>query len=66
MSLECLRSTDAGLLSTINSNIAVNAFYGTFIFVPVVDGTYITERPSEALRKGKINGVSCAICTLLK
>ena len=66
ISLECLRNTDVKLLDSINSNISTNAFYGTFIFAPVVDGTYITERPSEALRKGKINGVSYAMRTLFE
>ncbi len=56
--LECLRNADIELLDSMNSNIAANGFYGTFIFVPVVDGTFITERPSEALKKGKVNGVS--------
>lgn len=56
--LQCLRNTDIGLLDAVNSNISANAFFGTFIFVPVVDGTFITERPTEALKKGKINGVS--------
>ncbi|KAF8344952.1 Alpha/Beta hydrolase protein [Amanita rubescens] len=54
--LQCLRNTDVELLDSVNSNIAANAFYGTFIFVPVVDGTFITERPTEALKKGKVNG----------
>jgi len=54
--LECLRNTDIGLLDSVNSNIAANAFYGTFIFVPVVDGTFITKRPTVALKNGKING----------
>ncbi len=56
--LQCLRNTDTELIDSVNSNIAANAFYGTAIFVPVVDGTFITERPTEALKKGKVNGVS--------
>ncbi len=59
--LECLRNVDIELLDSVNSNIAANGFYGTFIFVPVVDGTFITERPTEALKKGKVNGV-CLLC----
>ncbi|KAJ3897885.1 hypothetical protein F5879DRAFT_685803 [Lentinula edodes] len=42
-----------------DSNIQsqVSAFYGT-LFVPVIDGTFITQRPTLALREGKINGLS--------
>ena len=32
-----------------------SGFYGTFVFVPVVDGVFITERPSLLLREGKVN-----------
>ncbi|KAF8344962.1 alpha beta-hydrolase [Amanita rubescens] len=54
--LHCLRNADIGLLDSVNSRISANAFYGTVIFVPVVDGTFITERPTEVLQKGKVNG----------
>ena len=37
--------------------ISVSGFFGTFVFVPVVDGSFITERPSELLKAGKVNGV---------
>lgn len=43
----------------------MNAFDGTFILVPVVDGTFIMERPTEALGKGKVNGVSHGHVTLV-
>ncbi|KAK7461916.1 hypothetical protein VKT23_008347 [Stygiomarasmius scandens] len=54
--LACLREAKPELLAEVNTNISLNAFFGTFLFVPVVDGTFILERPTEALRKRKVNG----------
>ncbi|KAJ8083146.1 hypothetical protein PM082_009015 [Marasmius tenuissimus] len=54
--LACLRGTDASLLQTINQNLNAAGFFGTFVFVPVIDGTFIRQRATEALRQGKING----------
>ena len=48
---------EAATLEALNHELANSAFYGTFIFVPVVDGTYIVERPTVTLAKGKLNGV---------
>ncbi len=56
---------DGVLLQSVNSNIILNAFYGTFTLVPVVDGTFIMARPTEALRKGKVNGVSHGDATIV-
>lgn len=32
-------------------------FAGTYVFVPVVDGKFIVERPSVTLNKKRFNGV---------
>ncbi|KAJ3828456.1 Alpha/Beta hydrolase protein [Lentinula raphanica] len=55
-SLACLREVDAAVLGVLNNNINADGFFGTFLFVPVVDGTFITQRPTEALKQGKVNG----------
>ncbi|KAJ6463178.1 Alpha/Beta hydrolase protein [Mycena vulgaris] len=39
-----------------NNNINLGGFIGTFLFVPVVDGEFITQRPTGALLEGKVNG----------
>ncbi|KAF7328399.1 Carboxylic ester hydrolase [Mycena venus] len=54
--MACLRSVDASILET--ANVAINAagFYGTWLLVPVIDGEFITQRPSLSLAQGKING----------
>ncbi|KAG2359255.1 Alpha/Beta hydrolase protein [Suillus spraguei] len=54
--LSCLRAADVNTLQTLNYNINVNGFSGTFVFVPVVDGTFILERPTVTISKGRLNG----------
>lgn len=55
--LACLRTVEASVLEAANVDISLNGFFGTFVFVPVVDGTFITQRPTLALQQGKINAV---------
>ncbi|KAF8824788.1 hypothetical protein HHX47_DHR7000555 [Lentinula edodes] len=54
--LNCLRAADLNVLRTVNTDIQDAAFSGTFAFVPVIDGNFITQRPTIALKEGKING----------
>ncbi|KAF7348495.1 Carboxylic ester hydrolase [Mycena venus] len=54
--MACLRSVDADVLQTINVAINNSAFFGTYTLVPVVDGSYITQRPTLSLLQDKING----------
>jgi carboxylesterase type B len=56
--LTCLREVDVDILQAANQNICNSVFFGTFAFVPVVDGTFIAERPTQLLKQGKVNGVS--------
>jgi hypothetical protein len=55
--MACLRAVDVNTLENANSNINRAGFYGTFVFVPVVDGTFIRQRATEALLQRKVNGV---------
>ncbi|KAJ6534884.1 Alpha/Beta hydrolase protein [Mycena capillaripes] len=55
-SMACLRAVDAIVLETANTNINLGGFFGTFLFVPVVDGVFITKRPTISLMEGKVNG----------
>ena len=55
--LECLRAVDINSLQNVNIDISNSGFFGTFVFVPVVDGNFITDRPTELLKAGKVNGV---------
>ncbi|KAK6996661.1 carboxylic ester hydrolase [Favolaschia claudopus] len=54
--MACLRAVDQAVLQTANTNINTAGFYGTFLTVPVVDGTFITQRPTLSLLQGKVNG----------
>ncbi|KAG2359232.1 hypothetical protein BDR07DRAFT_1415437, partial [Suillus spraguei] len=53
--LSCLRAADVNTLQTLNNNIDVDGFFGTLVFVPVVDSTFILERPASTIRKGRLN-----------
>ncbi|KAJ7476923.1 Alpha/Beta hydrolase protein [Mycena galericulata] len=57
-SLACLRAADASALETANLNINGNAFFGTWTLVPVVDGEFITQRPTLSFAEGKVNGAA--------
>ncbi|KAJ7131992.1 alpha beta-hydrolase [Mycena filopes] len=54
--MSCLRAANATALQTANTNINLGGFFGTFVFVPVVDGTFITQRPTLSFMQGKVNG----------
>ncbi|KAJ7675719.1 Alpha/Beta hydrolase protein [Mycena polygramma] len=54
--LDCLRAVDAATLGDINVNTIVAAFLGTFAFGPVIDGSFITQSPTNALLHGHVNG----------
>ncbi|THU83161.1 alpha/beta-hydrolase, partial [Dendrothele bispora CBS 962.96] len=55
-SLACLRAVDVNILQNVNVAIVQAGFFGTFVAAPVVDGTFITQRVTEALKQGKVNG----------
>lgn len=55
-SLSCLRNADTAVLQTVSINISGSQFFGTVAFAPVVDGTFIAQRPSVALKQRKTNG----------
>ncbi|KAG1759067.1 Alpha/Beta hydrolase protein [Suillus occidentalis] len=59
--LSCLRAADVNTLQTLNYNININGFYGTFVFIPVVDGTFILERPTVTIRKGRLNSATILV-----
>jgi len=56
--VECLCQVDALAVNKVNVNVANSGFFGTCFFVPVVDGTLITQRATELVRLGRVNGVS--------
>lgn len=54
---ECLQSQDSLILQQASHNISTSGTFGSWGFLPVTDGHFIRERPSEALLKRKINGL---------
>ncbi|KAG7095864.1 hypothetical protein E1B28_006556 [Marasmius oreades] len=54
--MACLRAADAQVLQKANEDINVAGFFGTFPFVPVVDGTFIKQRATKVLKQGTVNG----------
>ncbi|KAK1234057.1 hypothetical protein PQX77_002751 [Marasmius sp. AFHP31] len=54
--LQCLRETDISALQSANENVNAAVLAGVFVSAPVVDGTFIKQRPTQALKEGKING----------
>ncbi|KAF8071638.1 Alpha/Beta hydrolase protein [Lyophyllum atratum] len=56
--LTCLQRVDIATLQAANVNISTSAVFGTSVFVPVVDGTLITQRPTLGLKQRKVNGLA--------
>ncbi|KAF8168668.1 Alpha/Beta hydrolase protein [Mycena galopus ATCC 62051] len=54
--MACLRAADATVLEAANTNILLGGFFGTFVVSPVVDGVFITQRPTLSMLEGKVNG----------
>ncbi|KAF4596861.1 hypothetical protein EYR40_007448 [Pleurotus pulmonarius] len=54
--MRCLREANIAQLQTANDRVNRAGFFGTFATVPVIDGEFITERPTQALRRGRLNG----------
>ncbi|KAL4258871.1 Carboxylic ester hydrolase [Pleurotus pulmonarius] len=54
--MRCLRAANITQLQTANDRVNRAGFFGTFATVPVIDGEFITERPTQALKRGRING----------
>ncbi|KAI0315766.1 Alpha/Beta hydrolase protein [Amylostereum chailletii] len=53
--LACLRSADATALQTLDSTITSANFMGVYTMVPVIDGSFIVERPLATLQKKQTN-----------
>ena len=57
-SLDCLRSVDAATLAQYANDVELANFFGVYTYVPVVDGSFIVERPTVTLGKNQTNAVS--------
>lgn len=58
---ECLSSASFAKLAIASNIVSAGGFYGTWAFVPVTDGTFVTQVPSAQLLTGKLNGASVMV-----
>lgn len=54
--LDCLRGKDSATLQTANQDVTASAKYGSWAYLPVTDGTFVTSRPSQPLFAKTVNG----------
>ncbi|KAJ9096714.1 hypothetical protein QFC21_004984 [Naganishia friedmannii] len=54
--LSCLRKADAKLLALAGWIDTAQQTKGDWHYLPVIDGTFIQERPEASLAQGKVNG----------
>lgn len=54
---ECLQSQDSPILQRASNEISTSGPFGSWAFLPVTDGDFIRETPSQALLKRRINGL---------
>ena len=53
---ECLVGKDEATLANASAYVSASGTYGTWGFLPVTDGRFIQQLPSQQLQQGKING----------
>jgi carboxylesterase type B len=54
---QCLVGKDSSTLMNASALISTSGMYGTWGFLPVTDGNFILEAPSQQLLKKNVNGV---------
>ena len=54
--MDCLRSADTNTLQLASFDVSTSTNFGSWAFVPVVDGNFVQERASQQLASGKVNG----------
>jgi hypothetical protein len=55
---ECLVAADTTILQNASGTVSTTqGYFGSFAFLPVIDGNYIQERPSLQLSQGRVSGV---------
>lgn len=54
---KCLSSKDTYTLQNASAYVSINADYGQWAFLPVVDEIFIQENPVEQLLAGRVNGL---------
>ncbi len=58
---ECLVNKDTETLQNASATISGSSRYGTWAFLPVTDGIFIQQLPSQQLLKKQVNGDSILV-----
>ncbi|PYH87985.1 carboxylesterase family protein [Aspergillus ellipticus CBS 707.79] len=53
---DCLVAAPSARLQNASATVSTSGLFGTFGFLPVVDGELIEERPSRQLSRGRVSG----------
>jgi carboxylesterase type B len=53
---DCLVNADSMVLQNASGIVSTSGLFGTFAFLPVVDGNFIQYRPAEQLSWGRVSG----------
>lgn len=63
---DCLVAAPSTLLQNASATVSTSGLFGTWAFLPVIDGELIQERPSVQLAQGKVSGkrILIGVCTL--
>lgn len=53
----CLVGKDTATLQNASAHVSTSGAYGTWAFLPVTDGVFIRQRPSQQLLQKQVNGI---------
>ena len=53
---DCLVAADSETLQNASFKVSESGQFGTWAFLPVTDGTFVQELPSDQLLNGRVNG----------
>lgn len=54
---QCLVAKDTETLKNASAAISASGHFGTWGFLPVTDGSFIQDLPSQQLQKKQVNGI---------
>ena len=57
----CLVNKDTTTLQSASATVSGSSRYGTWAFVPVTDGSFVQQLPSQQLLKKQVNGNSILV-----
>ena len=63
---ECLVRQETEILQQASAKVSASGLYASWAFVPVTDGDFVQELPSQQLHKKKLSGlrILSGVCSL--